>query len=129
MKISLKFFIVIAEIGIIPLLITGYISYFNVYQSIAQNNFDKLSAIAQIQKNRLRENIDDKNEILSLIDHECVSEDVSPENVTDYLSEHYNLTIENLNDELKFETVRNLYNNLTLEELQEIENKIKIRII
>ena len=42
---------------------------------------------------------------------------------------NYNLTIENLNDELKFETVRNLYNNLTLEELQEIENKIKIRII
>jgi hypothetical protein len=64
----------------------------------------------------------DTNEILEAVDHTC--KEIVEE-------EPYGLKLptENLNDECRFDIVRNLYNNLTLEELQDIENKIKIRII
>jgi len=39
------------------------------------------------------------------------------------------LPVLNLCDELKFEIVKNLYNNLTLEQLQEIEKGITIKVI
>lgn len=66
MKLSTKLFIIILEITIIPLLIVGYVFYFNIKQQITQNVFSKLDAIAQIQKDRIQENIDDKINLLDL---------------------------------------------------------------
>jgi PAS domain S-box-containing protein len=66
MKLSIKFFIIISEIAIIPLLITGYIAYFNVYQAITQNIFNNLSSDAQIQKNRIEDTFRQNDSLLSL---------------------------------------------------------------
>jgi len=66
MKFSLKLFIIISEIAIIPLLIVGYIAYFNIKQQISQSILNKLDIIAQIQKNRLQSNINDSIELLNL---------------------------------------------------------------
>jgi len=66
MKLNLKLFIIILEISIIPLLIVGYIAYFNINQQITSNILSKIDIIAQIQKNRLQSNIDDSIELIRL---------------------------------------------------------------
>jgi len=66
MKFSLKIFIIILEVAIIPLLIVGYIAYFNIKQEITQNILSRLDIIAQIQKNRLQSNINDAKDLLNL---------------------------------------------------------------
>jgi len=66
MKFSLKIFIIILEIAIIPLLVVGYIAYFNIKQETTRNLLSKLDVIAQIQKNRLQSNIDDAKDLLNL---------------------------------------------------------------
>jgi len=66
MKLSSKIFFIILGVSIAPLLIGGYVFYFNIQQQVTNIVLSKLDAIAQIQKNRLQADIDDKNEMLSL---------------------------------------------------------------
>ena len=61
----------------------------------------------------------EEEEILDVINHHCYDN----EEFT------YRLPVENLDDEQKFEIVRNLYNNLTFQELQRIEKRVKITVI
>ena len=63
----------------------------------------------------------EEEKILNALNHVCVDIDIDT-NVM-------NLPVSNLCDELKFEVVKNLYNNLTLEQLQEIEKGITIKVI
>jgi len=62
----------------------------------------------------------ENDEILESIGHVCEDE---------HEEFKYRLPVKNLDDEQKFEIVRNLYNNLTFQELQRIEKRIKITII
>jgi len=66
MKLRKKITIVILGIGIIPLLLISFVSYFYARNQIAQSTLTKLDTIAEIQKNRLQDIINDKLDILNL---------------------------------------------------------------
>ena len=70
----------------------------------------------------------EQDEILSLIHHQC-EDGVVTEYVIETDKNSMCLPVETLLDVQKFEIVRNLYNNCTLDELQGFEKGIKIRII
>jgi hypothetical protein len=71
--------------------------------------------------------LSEQDDILSLIHHQC--EDGSIDLSEDDDCDTRCLPVQTLLDIEKFEIVRNLYNNCTLDELQGFENEIKIRII
>ena len=60
---------------------------------------------------------DEEHELLNLINHTCNN------------NNEYELSVKNLDDEQKFEIVRNLYNNLTFQELDKIEKMFKRNMI
>lgn len=83
------------------------------------NDIDFQDIIDYLKSNSLDSG--EENDLLDTIGHYCEEELA---NVC-----KYSLPVENLMEEQKFEVVRNLYNNLTLEQLQRIEKRVKIRII
>lgn len=66
MKLNTKIIVFVLEIAIIPLLFLGFIFYHNSVAQINQSTFKELDAIAQIQKNRLQDVLDQKSELLHL---------------------------------------------------------------
>lgn len=72
---------------------------------------------------------DEQDEILILINHQCDDNDDDEWNSKYNECKHEDLSVLTLLDVEKFEIIRNLYNNCTLDELQGFEKGIKIRII
>lgn len=66
MKLNTKISIIILEIALIPLLLTGFIANYSIQKQISQTTFSRLNSIAQIQKNRLKDSLQNKQDILSL---------------------------------------------------------------
>jgi len=66
MKLNMKITVVILEVGLIPLLLLFFIGYFNAENQITQNTLTNLTTIAQIQKNRLQETVQNKLNLVGL---------------------------------------------------------------
>lgn len=66
MKIKIKIIVIILELGLIPLLILSFISYSAIKKQIVRDTFQKLDALAQIQKNRLQDILQYKMDELNL---------------------------------------------------------------
>jgi hypothetical protein len=62
----------------------------------------------------------EEEEILEVIDHECKSESNQNERT---------IIVENLDDEFRFETLKKLYNTLTLDQLEKIEKMVELKVI
>jgi PAS domain S-box-containing protein len=62
MKLNTKIVVLVLEIGLIPVLLLGFVGYSNTKQQIIKNTFTKLDAIAQIQKNRVEEILQNRSD-------------------------------------------------------------------
>lgn len=67
MKLNGKIIVIILEVALIPLLLMGFISDFVFQKEHTEQMLNSLDAIAQTQKNRLQESLQDKQDLLGLL--------------------------------------------------------------